>query len=415
MFRQLHEVQPPAWRAFAFVLVAAVAVRVAWGLVAPTPIAALPDQGEYLEIAQNVLGGRGFVLVDERYAIEQTLRAQRMPGYPLFVAMLGAEPAVVRVVQALVEASTALAAFLIAWRMGCGRWSIVAAIGVAMHPYLAYFSTLVLTETLFTALLAWGVWALLARRWWVAAALMVAATYLRPSGAVLWLAMVLVRSGVGDSPASGPDPRQASRLPHKHVGPMFWAMLVLGIGLSPWIIRNALVLGAFVPTTTNGGITLYDGWNLDNTAGGSDQSFVRFMPELSLMGEVERSRYLRHKAVEAAQRDPWRTAELGFRKVARTWSPVPLSDGRLTVRIVGGVFVVSLFLLALLGLARGPGGFTKKALLLTPIVVLTLLHAASVGSMRYRLPIDPLLCVLAAGGVAFLTTRWRRRSYETVA
>ncbi len=406
MFRRLNESEPIPRTVLLIVVGLAIALRVGWSIAMPTSLEALPDQQEYVALAESVLDGRGFALTDERYAVPQTLLAQRMPGYAAFVAALGASPTLVRIAQALIEASTVLATMLLTRQLVGGRClPILAGAGVALHPYLAYFSTLVLTETLFTALLTWAMWALVRSRddgkwWWLAAVLMLTATYLRPSGAALWLTMAL---------AAAVLPTRV-KLP---IGPMATAMAVLLVGLSPWIVRNALVLEAWVPTTTNSGITLYDGWNADNTTGGSDQAFVPLMPELSLMSEVERNNHLRDKAVEAMRRDPWRTVELAVKKVGRTWSPVPLSEPRLLVRVVGGVFVGSLFVLALIGLMRGPGGWRMKVLLLTPIVTLTLLHAASVGSMRYRLPIDPLLCVLATGGLAVLTTRSASASYES--
>jgi hypothetical protein len=48
---------------------------------------------------------------------------------------------------------------------------------------------------------------------------------------------------------------------------------------APWAMRNHRVVGAWVWTSTNGGITRYDGFNPDAT-GASDQSFVAAMPQL---------------------------------------------------------------------------------------------------------------------------------------
>ena len=64
------------------------------------------------------------------------------------------EPSVraARVVGSLVDISTALAAYLIARRLGRQRWALVAAGLVAFNPFLIYFSALLLTETLFTAM-----------------------------------------------------------------------------------------------------------------------------------------------------------------------------------------------------------------------------------------------------------------------
>ncbi len=179
------------------------------------------------------------------------------------------------------------------------------------------------------------------------------------------------------------------------------ACLVLAVALAPWAIRNWRALDSFVPLTTNAGITLYDGLNVDNATGGSDQSFVGRMPQLSLMNEAERSTYLRGKAFDYVRAHPGDALRLTGQKLLRTWSPVPLSEGTSRLqRLAGLAFAVPIFLLALLGATSGRIDWRSKLLLLTPVLVLTAVHAASVGSLRYRLPVEPVLAVLASAGVA---------------
>jgi len=390
-------------RAAAAIVLVALALRLGLGLTRGDDLSSLPDQVEYLQLAESVAAGDGFVLVDERYATPQTLYAQRMPGYPLFVLIGGTSVKGVRVLQAVVDASTVLATFLIARRLASRRAALAAAAIVAVNPFLAYFSTLLLTETLFTALVAWGTLGLLLSRdrglhWWWAAILFAVATYVRPTGGVLFVAMALVASRL---PTRGPG------------GPTRWplpagltALLVIGLALVPWTLRNAHALGAFVPTTTNAGITLHDGLNPDNATGGSDQGFVRRMPQLALMDEVERSAYLREKAIAFARERPVRALTLAGQKVLRTWSPWPLSEGVSAAgRVAAALFAVPVFVLAGIGVLawRMPRG--GKAVLLTPIVVLTAVHAASVGSLRYRLPAEPMLAVFAACGAAVVARR----------
>ena len=396
------------------IVVVALVLRVGLGFALPSDLAALPDQGEYLDLARSLADGRGLRIVDDRYAVPQVLLAQRMPGYPVILAGLGGSVTLVRLLQALAEASTCVAAYGIAREtVGGRRAGLAAAALVAVNPFLAYFTTLVLTETLFTALVTWAMFAFLkARRdgryWYVAAGLMLLATYLRPTGGPLLIALALAASIL---------PARRGRWP---IGPGLTAMLILALGLAPWAARNALALGRFVPTTTNAGITLYDGWQPDNNLGNSDQRFVEGMPQLSLMGEVDRSIYLRRKAMDAVKADPGRAISLAIKKVGRTWSPFPLSGGRWE-RIAGALYAIPVFLLAALGLVAAPGGrqgWRGRIFVIVPIGVITLLHAASVGSLRYRLPIEPLMAVLAAGGLAALVgvataTTARRRAYQS--
>src|SRR5205823_4572077 len=89
-------------------------------------------------------------------------------------------------------------------------------------------------------------------------------------------------------------------------------VLLVAAGLVPWGWRNHRVLGRWVWTTTNGGITLYDGFN-PRATGASDQSFVKSMPELATMNELERSDYLFDLARRFVRDHPLRAIELALR------------------------------------------------------------------------------------------------------
>src|SRR3954469_21250914 len=138
-------------------LLSALAVRLAWALAQPVTdeaIDRLPDQREYLALGRNLLHGQGLKFFDPRFGDE--VWAFRTPGYPLLVAACGGSVRAIRVAQALIDTSTVLAAYLLARRWLTAGPSVVAAGVVAVNPFLVYFTGLILTETLFTAMLAWG-------------------------------------------------------------------------------------------------------------------------------------------------------------------------------------------------------------------------------------------------------------------
>ena len=414
MFRPADEpTRRLPWAALAAVVLIGVAGRAAMGLWLPTDgafLERLPDQVEYVELARGLIDGGGLVYVDDRYAAPQPLRAQRTAGYPLFVALHGGNVTAVRLTQAVFDGLTALAVALIARSVLPGRWPPVVAAGVVVaSPFLAYFTALVLSETLFTAMLAWGTLGLVwgrrrAGHWWWGMALLALSAHVRPAGAAVAVALALVASllpgGYGRQPGAA-----TSRWP---LPAGLTAVLLVALSLLPWALRNSAVLGEPVWTSTNGGITLYDGWQPNNATGGSDQAFVARMPQLMLMDEVERSAYLRDKAFEAIADDPGRAAVLAARKALRTWSPVPLSEiGSPAAVAVGLAWSIPVFLLAAIGLFAGRTPPAARALLVTPAVVLTLAAVVTVGSIRYRLPADPLLGVLAAAGVQVVIERRR--------
>ncbi len=370
-------------------LLAGMALRLGWSMSRGTDIrslAVLPDQVEYLQAGTNVLTDQGMWFFDDRFG--QQIWAGRMPGYPLFVAACKADVRVIRVAQALIDLSTALAIFLIARRWLNERRALLACGLVVFNPLLVYFSGLVLSETLYVAMLAWSLYLVLRQRTVIVGLLLCAAAiHVRPSGIAMPVALAVLAPWIW-----------------QHVRPVRAALLlmIIAVGitlvvLAPWAMRNRAILGRTIWLTTNGGITLYDGVRPGAT-GASDQRFVKAMPELQSMNELQRDDLFQRLNWQAIHADPLRIMNLAAVKTARTWSPVPLSEqfgsNRLYV-LVGLGYGVPLFALALWGLIRSELPWRVRLLLIAPAILITLMHALSVGSLRYRLPADPLLAVIA--------------------
>ena len=407
-------------RLLVVVLLAGLALRVGWGLRLPADeqyLSDLPDQLEYLELGRNLLKGRGLVFYSELFRDE--LRAYRTPGYPLLVAACGGNVRAVRLVQALLDTATILATYLLGRRWLSRGGSTFGALLVALNPFLVYFSGLILTETLFTAMMIWGMALMVPRGrddeevprlkpwaswgWWTGAVLLVLSVMVRPSALVLPIVLA-VGAAVMNRGANGP---YLSRW----VPPVGTTILLLEMAaLLPWGYRNRQVLGGWVLTTTNSGVTLYDGLNPDAT-GASDQRVIRSLPQLRSMSEVERSQYLSELAWQYAQEHPRRALALAARKVARTWSPVPLSadyGGRRNV-LIAAVYMIPFLLLAAVGLGSRLLPGSAKVFLLIPAIYFTIAHSVSVGSLRYRLPADVPMSVLAAASGAAAVGALRRK------
>ncbi|MCC6423666.1 MAG: glycosyltransferase family 39 protein [Phycisphaerales bacterium] len=399
-------------RAGAFLLILltiALAIRLGWAWHQPadeTLLSNLPDQVEYLSLGRNLLHHHSLYFYDNRF--EQVVYAYRTPGYPLFVAACGGNVVVIRLAQVLLDTSTVLAIYLLGRRIiGRSQWlSLLAAGLVAFNPFLIYFSGLILSETLFTSLLAWGIYfmAIAAGKPLRIGAVFTGglvlgfAIMVRPSAMLL---PVLVPLGACWMNLAGSKAYQTIRR----------AMILSGVNLAlmvmmllPWAIRNHRILGHWIWTTTNSGITAYDGFNPQAT-GASDQRFLQNFAgaDLKQMGEVQRSRYLQVLAWEYATSHPWRSVELAASKIARTWSPLPLSNqfGSKGLYVLAALcYSVPFDLLALVGLGRRSLARSAKVFVLIPAIYFTVIHAMSVGSLRYRIPVEPPMAILAA--VAFI-------------
>jgi 4-amino-4-deoxy-L-arabinose transferase-like glycosyltransferase len=374
-------------------LLVALVLRVGWAWTRPTErasLANLPDQREYVELADSIRtsGDKPMHFFDERFG--QDVYAYRTPGYPIFLAVAGASLRAARVVQAFVDTSTVLAVYVLARRWLSERHALVAAGLIAVNPFLVYFSGLLLSESLFTSLLVWGVAGLAhagGRAWASVAgvACLAVATTVRPSALPLVILMSAIAPGV---------------VPVARARTALAGICLLGFLLGPWAARNQNILGRAVLTTTNGGITLYDGFNPTAT-GASDQSFVAQMPELREMDEVQRSDYLEDLGWRFIRERPADAVLLGVKKLARTWSPVPLSAefGQPAYRLVALAYAVPFYALVLLGLVRSDLSRGAMLFLFGPAIYFSVVHVMSVGSLRYRIPVEPILAVIAASSV----------------
>src|SRR5256885_12474556 len=110
------------------------------------------------------------------------------------------------------------------------------------------------------------------------------------------------------------------------------------------------------------------------------------------MDKSERIPFLSHKAHDWIRPHPAGSLKLMGNKIARTWSPVPLSNdygGNRLYVLAALCYSLPLDVLVLLGLWQGALPRTAKELLLLPAIYFTGIHAGSVGSLGYRFPVGP--------------------------
>ncbi|MCY2951796.1 MAG: glycosyltransferase family 39 protein [Planctomycetota bacterium] len=392
------------------------AIRLSWSFLAPSDAASmdrLPDQIGYVDLGRNLLERQGLVRIDARF--DDVIRAGRMPLYPFFVAGCGASVTVIRMVQALIDTSTVLAVYLLARRWLTTRPSFLAAAFVAFNPFLIFFSALILSETLFTAMLAWAMVMLSQRNGVIWGGLVLAGSVLvRPSA--IGLPVVMGIAGAFLNRSARRDRESFWALP---VGSTMLFLTV--VMLLPWAIRNRVVLGRWVWTSTDSGFVAYDGFN-DQATGASDQqslSGLEWNRRLRRLSEVDRNELLEQHArqwiAQTIREKPARLLQLTAVKITRTWSPIPLSQDFCSRRnmVIALLFAIPFDVLVVLGLWKVGMPRVFKVFLILPALYFTVMHAMSVGSLRYRVPVEPLLAVLAgAGAFAVLGTvglpAWRR-------
>jgi len=353
--------------------VLALALRLFFALAPPPPEA---DAADYLRLAQGLRAGGGYADATGRPT------AFRPPLYPLFLAVTGPNVRVAAVLQSVLGAANCLLTVALAarWLAGPAPW--LAGLLLAVDPVQAAAPSLLLSEVLYQTLFLLSLLALdpgRTPRRALASGLasglsLLARTAAAPVMAVLMLAWIR---------------RETPRL---KAAALFLAGAALVV--TPWLVRNAVALGAPV-LSTQSGITLYSSYRPpEGKILGiliTDDEVVRAQAQ----GEVASDRQLTRAALREAAAHPLRALRLAVLKVAFLWIPIDW-EVRRPPGLLSPAYLFALPL-AVWGLASRPRPLHPVPLLLAAV---TLFSAAVYGSPRLRFPYDPIVYALAAGPLA---------------
>lgn len=402
-----------------------------------------------------------------RFARELTGRkpavtAYRPPLYPLLLAGMelvdpgakdGPRDWAVLALNVGLGGATALLAALIAMRIvpaEPGRqWRAGLAAGTlaACDPLLIYNATLAMTETLAAALAAGAMWAILAwlqrpcTRLAIAIGLILGlASLARPIFAP-WLALVVILSWIRMPATMG------RKVTSFHVCLMTLAAIVV---IAPWVVRNFVVMGKPIASTTHGGYTLllgnnphffkhlrdrgwYAPWNDTEFQRAwrhrfDAKSIDQFSWNAPMVNpgigpppipvdfdEIADDQLAKSLAYRAIGDEPGQFVEACAYRAWQLWYPVPnqISDNeslnRTILRYLVGAWNVALYLMVIWGLIRircqqSEAVRTWLLYVVALAIVLTVVHTFYWSNLRMRVPIVPALCVLAAIGVSSTMT-----------
>jgi hypothetical protein len=404
-----------ASRARRLILAAAAAglvLRLAFGFGYWTGKPLTHDEREYLALAQSLADGRGL-----RYPPDldtgTTQQFGRAPGYPLFLAAIGAgapadaTPARVKVAQSALGALAVWMLGLIALACAGPRAGAIAAGLAAVYPPLVWIPSYVLSETLYMPL-ALGCVLLLG-----AARARADAERSPRGGGALAMAAGLV-AGIAILVRPGMVlflPVVAAWLLLRRRWSLALAVCVSAVMVvAPWTLRNLREYGRFVPVATEGGVTFWTG-NHPLAIGEGDLAanprikadeiaFRAAHPGLS-SAELEPLYY--RAAFEQIAAHPGWWIGLLCKKAFYTFVPVgPSYTLHSTRYLVASVLPYALLApLALMGLFRlaRRGSAATPLLLLALSVVLTSL--VFFPQERFRIPVlDPTVIVCAAAVLA---------------
>ena len=361
--------------------------------------------------------------------------AFRPPGYPYLLGavygLTGVRDAPIerrmhvgQLLGALLGALTVGMIGLLAAQLWGRLAAVVAAALAAVYVPLVTVGTAVMSEGLSTLLSLAALVAALQhrrsahrRRWaLLAGGLCGLAVLTRPNAAVLLLPLGLaVWTG-------------RPRLSVPALGPPVALVAAAVLAVVPWTVRNAVVLDAFVPLTTQLGSAMAGTYNDVSRRDGDNPwswrsidhvpAYEDLAERVSRIPEAELERRVRARAVDYIRERPVSVAEVGFWNTIRMLELAGFTRARetaATISIPSGPAVAGVLCFWLYALLAIGGALTARARA-TPLHVwlVPLLFAASVVFLtletpRYRTPVDPFVVLLAALAVTALVERRARR------
>jgi len=386
------------------------------------------DAEGYWQLAQQIASGGNYAIHNPpRYAL-------RMPGFPallaLPVAFFGPDLFAARLFLAGIGTLGCWLVYRLGTRIFDHQTGLLAAALAAVSPVMVVFTEVILSETAFAVTLLWSLLAgdRLYRQLKFASGNALQTE--KPDGLLTFRNLGLASVHTGIAIAAGVTMRPSWILAAPIVAVLLLICcqarmralacggIVVGVMifcLVPWGIRNWRVTGHFTLTTFWMGPSLYDGLNPAAT-GDSNMAFYDRDRLMDQMDEFEVDQHYRRAAWKFLREHPGRALQLAWAKTVRYWSPWPNADqfGQWWMKVVVGTFSVPIFLFSLFGSFSLVDSREKKprwalsgetiwsmAILAGPIFYFALIHLFFVSSLRYRLPAEYPLLVLAASGVRF--------------
>ena len=414
------------------------------------------DRDGYLAIAHSLVAGNGFSFQREA-ADESRPTAYRPPLYPLVLAAvfrLGAGDWGVAALHVLLGTSTVLLTFLIGQRLGLRRAALLAAGLVAVDPLTLQYTSFPMTETLGTFLVTLLLAVLVGvgsryERAQLSAFSDRPCSMVRFSGNTAWSGPRLMLAGVvfGLCILCRPTIVVCGLLlavwwlwkvlrRRALVSSFAWqAVLSAAVVVTPWVVRNMLVFGRPILTTTHGGYTLLLGNNpvfyrevvarpwgtvWDDAAKDRTQAAWLTGVEADLRvdlgrrqaDEPSRDRWMYRRALKNMADERGLFLRSCWLRFGRFWNVVPLGPARGTippaalwaVGLFYGVINVTLLVGVLLLLRKDRSGWLPLLLL---IVGFCLVHLFYWSNTRMRAPVIPVIALIAAHGIGVLADRGR--------
>ena len=409
-----------------------------YGVIAKLSHELTEDRDAYLTYARTIAAGKGF-----RSTPNGAPSAFRPPLYPLVLAFfmwVGISSGGVAFLNIICGGVTVWATCRIGENIGLKNWSLFAALLVAVDPLLVRYASMPMTETFFTTLVSllfmattsaccqqtppsskiqfgigvlFGLTALCRPTIWAFGGLIF----------LFWFSKQFIEW-------------KASRLSFLSIRQQVpkWIISGIVIVVSPWVIRNAIVLRSPILMTTHGGYTLLMGnnshfWNdVVKKPWGTTWSHEQLShwqksvdaamqndphPPLS---EAATGDWMTRRAIANIKANPTDFMRASWFRLLRFWNNQPQGNAAASVPFLlliavktHYLFVFIMLLTGLFFLLRNKQWNWLPLLLL--ILSFTIVHSVFWSNARMRIPLVPAISLVATYGLMQLVAGSRKKVY----
>lgn len=403
-------------------------------IIRPLPYGFKTDYHYY---AQNILSGKGFSYSD---AGVDYLDVYRVPGYSLFLALVykifGNHYFPVMLIQVFLNAAVCVFIFYITKRYFSLKFSYAISFAVAIYPFTAVFVPTIYAETLCIFLFSLGLFLFEKAR---ASENLLLFSF---SGITFGYCL-LVRPGT----ALFPFFITIAYLFVANLRKIWKYLLVFNFCVvliwAPWVVRNYLVTGKFIPLTIEGNEMLFWSTGAIGKYFETRMSNPKFIGELvevkqkldasglsGLQKTIEYEAFFFEYAVKNIKDNPFLYLFATIRRIPRMWISSPVADDvshnygyeimksrRVERRILFSLikyFLTGCLILAVYGIWLLRRRWREFIFLLLPIIYFSLTHMFLLAEARYTLPARPYLIVFTIIGVVAIVKKFFPRLNITI-
>ena len=360
------------------ILILALIVRLVFMWVYPDQN--FPDARAYNTIGNEIMSGS--IVTNNTY----------MPLYPIWVKLTGGGMYHILMDIIISVASIAVIFFLSLAIFKDTASALLSSFIASLSPHFI-FSVSGLTEVFYTFLLLLSFLSFYGKKYVIAIIILILALLVKPS--LDYLNPILIILFVSIVHKSG----FKKTIKYLTIYGVMYVVL-----LAPWWMHQYEKYGEFVRFTLADGIVLYSGNNPLNVSGGgvgriniaSDMDLDQF---IQIENPVRRNEAMKEAAFSYIVNNPYQFIELAGVKFTRFWRLWPFSEHYQQWYVVMASLLsygTVLFLAIGFVFRNAKQYFIEVVPIFSLVVYLTLVHMISIGSIRYRFPLEPFLIIFAS-------------------